>query len=207
MYQHAVEHTALFILLTTVVFQQSEVQGSQAQPRTSHFLFQKCVQEDLKLSKTQRDKLLLLKQDYEEAEDNPKLDDMQRLKLYKSFNNACKDVLSVEQFKRSKQIATQLKGVSSLLLSESAPELGLSKEQRQKINEIADAEFMEASKLADMSIEPSVFVERHFAICEKALEDGTAVLTERQRAKWRKIVGKQFPEDFGDIFPMIPPDW
>lgn len=116
-----------------------------------------------------------------------------------------KDILTPEQVVRFKQLWLQwlqLEGVPVLTQPETAKELGLTKEQQQRIREIqasSRAQPLE-HKFEDLSEkERQQYYSDQAARKEKANAAMLAELTAEQKAKFAEMKGKEFP------FPPLPP--
>ncbi|HET6881720.1 MAG TPA: hypothetical protein VFI31_16270 [Pirellulales bacterium] len=112
-------------------------------------------------------------------------------------------ILKPEQLTRLKQLALQRQGVMALTRPEVAKDLGLTKEQQEKIREIQASTRPEGGRnFQDLSDEErqKLFAEMNERR-EKAQTEMLAVLTADQKAKFEELKGKEFdfpqPRGFG----------
>lgn len=104
-----------------------------------------------------------------------------------------KKVLTPEQNKRLDQLALQRQGASALARPEIAKDLGLSAEQKEKIETIQESSRPQFGNFRDLSDE-----QRQKAFAEmqekqqKAQTEMLAVLTDEQKTKFSEMKGKEF---------------
>lgn len=111
-----------------------------------------------------------------------------------------KKVLKPEQEKRLEQLALQRQGLAALARPEIAKQLGLTDEQKEKIEKIQASARPQFGSFRDLSDEQrqKAFAEMQQKQ-EKAQTETLAVLSDDQKAKWAEMKGKDF------TFPQFGP--
>jgi Spy/CpxP family protein refolding chaperone len=157
---------------------------------------QKSVQDDLKITPEQSDKIhafadkqwkrVRAMKDLSEAERNRGFE-----KMAKANRDFLKNTLTPEQVKRLNQIAMQVAGLLWVMRSDVAAELNLTDEQKQKIRELHDEarkEAQEALRSNNGSVEEEKFREMRQSNRKRLM----SVLTDEQKAKWKEMAGTPF---------------
>jgi len=131
-------------------------------------------------------------QDLSQEEREKRMEEMR--KRMDEATAAVKKVLTPEQTKRLDQLSLQLQGPAALSRPEVAKQVGLSKEQQDKISKIEEGTRPQGGRnFREMSDE-----ERQKAFTEmrerqeKAQTEILAVLTSEQKTKWSEMKGKEF---------------
>jgi hypothetical protein len=157
-------------------------------------LTQKSVQEELKLSEEQVKQVDELAAKQRELFSGAR--DLGREERQKRFTEsrdasqkAVSEILNAEQQKRYKQIGLQLRGLSALDDPEVASSLGLSDEQKKKVEEIQTAAREEMrSAFQDGGGDREKFRAAREATNEKL----QGVLTAEQKTTWQELTGEPF---------------
>lgn len=157
---------------------------------------QKSVQEDLKITPEQSDKIhafadkqwkkVRAMKDLSKAEQDSGFKEMA-----KANQQFLKDTLSAEQCKRLNQIAMQLAGLLWVARSDVAAELNLTAEQKQKIRQLHDEARKEAQEVFrsnNGAVEEEKFREMRQANRKRLM----SVLTDEQKARWKEMAGTPF---------------
>jgi Spy/CpxP family protein refolding chaperone len=159
-------------------------------------LRQKSVQDELKLTKEECDKIHTFADgQWAKAEEYHKMDAEKAKgeweKLGKANEKFVHDTLTPEQHKRLTQIGMQVAGLIWVLDAKVSKELNLTDDQKLKIKEMhkaAHKEYEEAVHAADKAGREAKFEELRKAHRKELL----AVLTDDQKAKWKEMAGEPF---------------
>jgi serine/threonine protein kinase len=147
-------------------------------------LGQKSIQEDLKLSREQLDKIGQLSRERRDAQREAHNLDVQEKALVESLPSA--------QSRRLKEIALQRRGVLALKDSEVADALSLTRDQLEKIRPLLDEIYrFRGGPDADSP-------KKREQAWKSATEQLLNVLTAEQKAKWSEMTGEPFK---GEVFP------
>src|SRR5262249_24947112 len=159
---------------------------------------QQSVQEELKLTQGQINKVAeIVKALREKVEDITEADPPARMKkAMEIFAGAEKDIFALlqpAQAKRLRQIALQQQPLAQALTRpEVAKELQLSKEQAKRVRAIRERATREVSKLSEGTASRKELREKRSEYAKAMQEKLLEVLTERQKARWRELLGKPF---------------
>lgn len=157
---------------------------------------QKSVQEDLKITPEQGEKIhAFAGKQWKKVRDMKDLGEAERTRGFKAMAKAnqefLKDTLSPQQCKRLNQICMQVAGLLWVIRSDVAAELSLTDEQKQKIREMhreAQKEAVEALRSNSGSVEEEKFREMRQSNRKRLM----SVLTDEQKAKWKEMAGTPF---------------
>ena len=139
--------------------------------------------------------------------------DKARGELRKKAEEALQKILSPEQFQRLKQLELQQRGPRALADEEQAQSLGLSQEQRQKIQQHLDQlEEKQRQLFEGLRDLPRDQRRQRFETLREQVDQLRQqteqailqVLTQEQRAKWEQMLGEPLPEGEGDRRPERP---
>jgi Spy/CpxP family protein refolding chaperone len=184
--------------------QEGPVRGSVRGGPTMMMLRHPAVQEELKLSEEQRNKLkeVMMKMRDRTIE---LIENGERNKVQEVMKGGQKDlekVLTAKQNKRLKEVILQVHGVWAMITPETAKELRLTEEQTKKLRAIQTESVKAMDKLSEGKAETRKELQKqlgelHTATTEKAV----AVLTEKQRGQWKEMQGEPFK---GEIHRVLP---
>ena len=109
-------------------------------------------------------------------------------------------ILKPEQMKRLKQIARQQGGPSAYLKAENVKDLEITKEQKSKLKEInsdlqKDMAELRGGGMGGFRISPETR-EKMTALTKEATDKATAVLTDKQKTKWKELTGEPYTVQF-----------
>lgn len=197
--QFLVAFVALAGMTSTVCAQRQKERGFALIPGTPVYLLEKqAVQEELKLTDEQIQKLEALLSDRPVVQSREELERTRPARAKKA-NEAIKSVLDEKQEKRLEELRIQREGVRSLFRTEVTDKLGLEQAQKNKITEIegqhTSANRATLTKLREPRITPQ---ERQKAFAEarertkKTYADLLAVLTPAQKETFEKMKGEKF---------------
>jgi hypothetical protein len=104
------------------------------------------------------------------------------------------DALKPDQIKRLKQIHLQQQGLRAFSEPQVDRALGLSREQKAKIEKLEEAFAEELEKLFQEGTRGGFVtrLKKMLAIRRKAMDQGQAVLTAEQKKAWKELVGDSF---------------
>jgi len=157
-------------------------------------LTQKSVQDELKLSGEQVQKIKELSDKQRESFRGPRDEDARkkREEARQATEKAVTEILKPDQLKRVKQISLQQQGGRALSNPEIAAALKLSNEQKDKIKSIQDetrtARGQRGQRGQRSEEERKKQQEARKAANEKLME----VLTSAQKTKWKELTGEPF---------------
>jgi Spy/CpxP family protein refolding chaperone len=185
------------VAVLTVAFSLSQAQQQRQRPGGGGFgggvmflLGQKSVQEELKLSDEQIQKVKELSVKQREAlQDVPQEERRAKMQeINKANNEAVAKILKPEQLKRAKQISLQQMGASALRNEEVAKALKISEDQKDKIREIQTKAREESQGLGRDEEGRKKRQEITKATNEKVM----GVLTAEQKTKLKEMQGETF---------------
>ena len=159
---------------------------------------QPSVQEELKLTKEQINKVTeIIKAVREKAEDITETDVQARMKKAVAiFAGAEKDLLALlkpAQAKRLREIALQQQSLAQALARpEVAKELQLSDEQAKQLRAIREGATREMSKLSEGVTSREELRKKRAEFAKATEEKVLKVLTDRQKAQWKELLGEPF---------------
>jgi hypothetical protein len=163
-------------------------------------LTQKSVQEELKMSDEQVKKAT--EQVEKQRESFAGLRDLSREERQAKMQETAKanqavlaDILKEDQLKRFKQISLQQRGGQALADPEIAQALGLSTEQKDRIQAIQDASQNEMRELFQAGAaggDRQEMQKKAEALRASVNEKSTSVLTAEQQTKWKEMNGEPF---------------
>ena len=171
-------------------------------------LANKSVQEELKLSDAQKEKIEAKAKDYRskmqdvfaKLKDVPKDERREKMtSLMKEANaeadKAAAEILKPDQMKRFRQIERQQQGITSLTSEDTAKELKLSDTQKEKlkaINEELSNDMRELFKGGGGKDARAKIT----ALRKEAMDKAVAVLNADQKTKWKEMTGAPFEVRF-----------
>jgi hypothetical protein len=173
---------------------QGQRQGLRRMPSINPALMllaQKSVQEDLKLSDDQVQKVQAAAQKQQEAFGETKSGN----KIEEAAKQADKEmaaVLTAEQRKRLKEILLQTGGIDTFLSPEVIKELGLTKEQQEEIGSMRERAARDAQAVPKAGKKRGDVRVRYMALSKEATVKVVAMLMPEQKEKWQKMTGKPF---------------
>jgi Spy/CpxP family protein refolding chaperone len=193
----------LALLAVPVSAQQRQRQGGGGAfgsgMSSAMLLFQKSVQEDLKMTDDQVKKVTDLSTKQREAftglRDLSQEERGKKLQELTAQNEkAVGEILKPEQAKRLKEISLQTQGARALANDAAvAKSLALTGEQQEKIKAIEAESRSEAQKLFQGGIGNFEEAQKKRAELTKATnEKAMAVLTPEQKTKWKEMTGEPF---------------
>ncbi len=161
------------------------------------------VQQELKLTEEQRTKLEQLGDQFREKfrglfQELRGLTPEEREKRMAAVNEEVEKelakVLKEEQLKRLRQIALQVEGLAALARPNIAKEVGITEEQQAKIREILReaAEKRRAIFQQGPGGDPQARFQEMQKIRQWVDEQIEKLLTERQKKRWRELIGEPF---------------
>jgi DNA-binding MarR family transcriptional regulator len=165
------------------------------------------VQQELKLTEEQRDKVSALSEQLREkfrglGQELRGLSPEEREKRVQAVNEEVEKelakVLKKEQLQRLKQIALQVEGLAALARPEIAKQVGLTEEQQRKIEEIlreANEKRRALFQQGPPADRQAMFREMQ-KIREWVDEQISKLLTEQQKKKWQELIGEPFKLEF-----------
>jgi len=159
----------------------------------------KAIRDDLKLTEEQAKKLKeYTAKQWKKAQSVHELEKDKQEAAWKEMRAQNKkfleDTLTKEQLKRLEQIAMQVAGLLWVTRSDIAKELKLTKEQRKKLHELQKKahEEMHALVHAEKEAGREEKIRAMVKLNKKRLLD---VLTDDQKAEWKKLAGEMFKGD------------
>jgi Spy/CpxP family protein refolding chaperone len=161
------------------------------------------VQQELKLTDQQRQRLEQLGEQWREKmrglRDLPPEERRQKVEgMRAEVEKQLATILNEQQMKRLKQIALQVEGYAALERPEIADQVGLTKEQRQKIRDIlrqADEKRREAFQQGQGDRQAAF--QRMREIRQWVDGEIEKLLTAEQKKKWQELVGAPFKFEGG----------
>jgi len=165
------------------------------------------VQQELKLTEEQRDKVSALSEQLREkfrglGQELRGLSPEEREKRVQAVNEEVEKelakVLKKEQLQRLRQIALQVEGLAALARPEIAKQVGLTEEQQRKIEEIlreANEKRRALFQQGPPADRQAMFREMQ-KIREWVDEQIGKLLTEQQKKKWQELIGEPFKLEF-----------
>jgi hypothetical protein len=160
-------------------------------------LTQKSVQDELKMSEEQIKKAS--EQVEKQRESFAGLRDLSREERQAKMQESAKanqallaEILKEDQLKRFKQISLQQRGGQALADPEVAQALGLSTEQKDRIQAIQEASQGEMRELFQAGGDRQETQKKAEALRASVNEKATAVLTAEQQTKWKEMTGAPF---------------
>jgi Spy/CpxP family protein refolding chaperone len=161
------------------------------------------VQQELKLTDQQRQRLEQLGEQWREKmrglRDLPPEERRQKVQgMRAEVEKQLSQILNEQQMKRLKQIALQVEGYAALERPEIADQVGLTKEQRQKIRDIlrqADEKRREAFQQGQGDRQAAF--QRMREIRQWVDGEIEKLLTAEQKKKWQELVGAPFKFEGG----------
>jgi serine/threonine protein kinase len=175
-------------------------------------LMQKTIQEDLKLSEEQEQKIAQASEEMEYKRPGA-FEDLRRLspneqirrveEMAKESAKVVAEILSPEQGKRLRQIALQLQGPLAFENAELAAALRLTTEQRRQIEAIQVESFVPRGgprHHGDPGRGPRDFEQSRQDALAKTLE----ILTAEQKKQWQEMIGEPFPAEIHFAPPPAP---
>jgi Spy/CpxP family protein refolding chaperone len=165
------------------------------------------VQQELKLTEEQRDKVSALGEQLREkfrglGQELRGLSPEEREKRVQAVNEEVEKelakVLKKEQLQRLKQIALQVEGLAALARPEIAKQVGLTEGQQQQIREIlreANEKRRALFQQGPPADRQAMFREMQ-KIREWVDEQIGKLLTEQQKKKWQELIGEPFKLEF-----------
>jgi hypothetical protein len=125
--------------------------------------------------------------DLEEKEREKKADELNR-----ESDQFLAKLLQPEQAKRLRQIGLQVDGAQSFGKPEVAKELGLTDKQTQQVKAIQDETIKQVRAILQPGGDRAEAMKKRGAIIESANEKILNLLTDRQKAKWKEMIGEPF---------------
>lgn len=162
------------------------------------------VQQELKLTEEQREKVSSLRQQLGEkfrglGLELRKLPPEEALKrtqeIREEVEKELAKILEEKQLKRLKQIELQVEGLAALARPEVAEKVGLNEKQRQRVREIVKEAFEKRRALSLSSNRQAIFQEMQ-KIRQWVDEEINKLLTEEQKKRWQKLIGEPFKLEF-----------
>jgi Spy/CpxP family protein refolding chaperone len=165
------------------------------------------VQEELKMTQAQTDKVEGKQQEVQQAMrdlfqnaggfQNMSQEERQKLmaKTQEIQTKAVNDILDAKQQKRFHQLELQQMGASAFTRPEVAKELNLTDDQKSKIREIQQAQQEKVREIfqnAGQGGDRQAMMEQMQTLQKAANEKITAVLTDAQKAQWKTMQGDAF---------------
>jgi hypothetical protein len=185
-------------------------QGPRGGMGRGSLLTNKSVQEELKLSPEQIEKVTKFTQaqmerlgpEFQKLRDLPEAERAEKgAELRKTMtaetNKELKECFKPEQVKRYQEITLQQRGLDAFADGEVAAKLGLSDEQKGKIKDLqanttkAIQEIREASGNDFQAARPKIT-----AVRKENLDKASALLTEGQKKLWKEMTGEPFEVKF-----------
>ncbi len=165
------------------------------------------VQKELKLTEEQRTKLEQLGEQLREkfrglGQELRNLSPEEREKRLESLNAEVEKelakILNEQQLKRLRQISLQVEGLAALGRPSIAKEVGITEEQQAKIREILReaAEKRRAIFQQGPTGDPQARFQEMQKIRQWVDEQIEKLLTERQKKRWRELIGEPFKFEF-----------
>jgi Spy/CpxP family protein refolding chaperone len=193
-----------FVLLTTAMLtvavsplaaqlpNQGPVRGG---PNPFAMIRQKSVQDELKMSKEQQGKL---KEVMTGIRDQllELIENGEREKARALIKKHEKDILTVltsEQVKRLKEIILQVHGIWAMTVPETAKELQITAEQKEKILALQTETEKQMKKIFEGEAASRKEAQQKMAELHKSANDKALLLfTDAQKAKWKEMAGEPF---------------
>lgn len=167
----------------------------------------KSVQEELKLSEEQSEKVTKIVEEAgakmrEKFEAIP--EDERREKgpeVFRAVNDeikaAAKDVIGAEKLTRLDQIILQQQGIQAFVSAKVQEKLKLTDDQKSKIKEIADDTQSKRQELfAGFADDREGTMQKLIALRKESSEKAAALLTDDQKKSWKELTGKPFEVKF-----------
>lgn len=201
---------ALFSVMAYVVTQANAQRFGGGMAGGIGLLMNKGVQEELKITEEQRDKIGEMmkgmfdkrKEEFLKFKELPKDEIGAKMKkMMKEINESAmkelKDVLKPEQIKRFKQIERQQNVVITLTNDEeAAKELKVTDEQKEKMKELVDELEKERGGLFKEKGDFKERADKMAALLKETNEKAIKLLTDEQVAKWKEMTGTPFTIKF-----------
>jgi hypothetical protein len=164
------------------------------EPPTLRLLTQKSVQEELKMTPEQIQKLSLafkkMRKLRDDADDQDKKLDFPD--LIKINDALVKEILSADQGKRLKQISLQIGGARVFSKPALAKELKITEEQAKKLKTIQEESLAKVKKLFEEGESRQAVQKKVAEVNQEAMKKAHEVLTAEQRARWQEMIGAPF---------------
>jgi hypothetical protein len=160
-------------------------------------LNQKSVQAELKLSDEQSKKAMAEFRKLTTARQAARdLEGEDRLKKIEEQNRECEkavqEILKPDQAKRFRQILLQEQGIQTFFRPEVVSALGITKEQKEKIQAIQEESRKQVKGLRQPGGDREKIQKKMAELTKAGAEKVVKILTDDQKAKWKEMTGAPF---------------
>jgi Spy/CpxP family protein refolding chaperone len=172
-------------------------------PSPGSMLRHKAVQEELKLSKEQRDKvkgvMTAVRDKMIELIENGEREKVAA--LLKEQEKGLTKVLTATQFARLKQVVLQVHGLWAMTVPDTAKDLKLTPGQVKQLRALQAETEKQMNKVFEEAATRKEAQKRVAELHRAANDKGLALLTEGQRARWKAMIGEPFKGEIQRVPP------
>jgi Spy/CpxP family protein refolding chaperone len=172
-------------------------------PTLVGMLRHKAVQDELKLTEGQREKvkdvMMGMRDKMLELIENGQKEKLPG--VMKELEKGLRKALTAAQYKRLKQVILQVHGLWAMMVPETAKELKLTPAQEKKLLALRDEAEKEIGKLSDKATSRKELQKKLAELHRGANSKALAVLSEAQRGRWKEMIGEPFKGDVPRVLP------